>query len=177
MLGTLDPTTGNDHGDRPDERRNDARAAGRPRVRPGREKLDGLGADDNFYSVNTTTGALTLIGHTGITFGGGWSIGNTSDGTIYADGAGVVYTINPTTGGPTTVGDLPFTTSADINGDDSGKLYIINNSNHGLYSVSRTTGVGTLIGVLPTPTAASSEWRSPTGPCTRCRKVAQGSTP
>ena len=144
VLGTLDPTTGTITAIGP------TNVGSTPVLLGGLAfgldgKLYGLGGDNNFYSVNTTTGALTLIGFTGI-LAGGWSMGNTSDGTVYADANGVVYTINPTTGAPTTVGHLPFNTGADINGDDRGNLYIINNSDHGLYSASRATGVGTLIG-------------------------------
>ncbi len=108
--------------------------------------LYGLGDNGDLYVVNTATAALTLIGATGLNLSVGYSMGTTSDHTLYADGNGVVYTINPTTAAPTLVGNLGFTTTAEINGDASGHLYIINNSNESLYSVSRTTGAGSLIG-------------------------------
>lgn len=111
-------------------------------------KLYGLGLDENLYLVNTATAALTLIGPcpVDLTPGGGGSLGNASDGTLYAVGTGVVSTVNPNTGALTTLGNLGFTTGADINGDANGNLYIIRNTTESLYSVSPTTGAGTLIG-------------------------------
>jgi hypothetical protein len=107
--------------------------------------LYGLGFNGDLYTVNATTAALTLVGPTGVVQGD-FSLGITSDGTLYNDSAGVVYTVNPSTGAATKLGPLGFETGAQINGDASGNLYIVNNSNDSLYSVSRTTGAATLIG-------------------------------
>jgi len=108
--------------------------------------LYGLGLDNNLYTVNTATAALTLIGPAPVSFANGGSMGNTSNGAIYAVGDGVVYTYNPNTGAFTNIGNLGFNTGADINGDGSGNLYIIQNANESLYRVNPLTGQGTLIG-------------------------------
>jgi hypothetical protein len=107
--------------------------------------LYGLGFNGDIYTVNTATAALTLVGATGVVQGS-FSLGSTSDNTLYNDSAGVVYTVNPNTGLATQLGSLGFVTGAQIDGDASGNLYIIDNSNHSLYSVSRSTGATTLIG-------------------------------
>jgi hypothetical protein len=109
-------------------------------------QLYGLGTDQNFYEVNANTGALTFIASTSIGISEGFSMGNSSNGTLYAEGNGVVYTVNPSTGSLTTLGNLGFDTGADINGDANGNLYIIQNNNESLYSVSLTTGAATRIG-------------------------------
>jgi hypothetical protein len=115
--------------------------------------LYGLGfspPDAGLDSVNTTTGSLTPIGDTGLSWYQYPMMGSASDGTLYAaDEYGYIYTINANTGAATTVGNLGFGgRNSQIVGDNSGDLYIINNTNDGLYSVNRATGVGTLIGTL-----------------------------
>jgi hypothetical protein len=107
--------------------------------------LYGLGYNGDLYTVNATTAALTLVGPSGVVQFD-FSLGVTSDGTLYNDSMGVVYTVNPHTGAAAKLGSLGFETGAQIAGDASGNLYIINNSNLSLYRVSRTTGAGTLIG-------------------------------
>jgi hypothetical protein len=114
-------------------------------------ELYGLGVDDNLYVVNAVTAALTLIGPTSVNLSHGWSMGNASDGTLFAEGNpsvgnGLLYAINPNSGASTIIGGLGFSTSAQLNGDASGNLYIVDNANLSLYRISRTTGAGTLVG-------------------------------
>jgi len=60
----------------------------------------------NFYRINLTTGAVTVIGSTGIQAG---SLRFGSSGTLFAGGtgpeAGNLYSINPSNGAATLVGN------------------------------------------------------------------------
>jgi hypothetical protein len=118
------------------------------------------GGNPNFFRVNLTTGAATVIGPTGVgvTFGGG--LATDSLGTIYGSpqpGPGSLFTYNKTTGAATAVAPLtgaPF--SGDIDAmafDASGLLYGLEiNTNIAsrpvhLLIINQTTGVITDVGV------------------------------
>jgi hypothetical protein len=70
-----------------------------------------LSSGDDLYSLNTSTGAATLIGDTGLPIGGMVVV----DGTLYAGadngGAGQIYTINTSDGAATylsTISGTPY---------------------------------------------------------------------
>jgi subtilisin-like proprotein convertase family protein len=108
---------------------------------------------NNLVTLNTTTGAETVIGPmvppAGQTWGGlRW---DPSTSTLYAmsnvTGGGTLFTVNPATGATTTV--APFTGLTlliDIAISPAGQMYGIDISNDSLYSINKATGVATLIG-------------------------------
>ena len=106
--------------------------------------LYGLADDDNLYSINPSTAALTLIGNTGITHGG-YGLGETSNGTVYAILQNTnLYTLNTSTAAPTFMG---FSTNSDPSGDATGGLYDAQGADgNGIYSINPATGAGTLLG-------------------------------
>jgi hypothetical protein len=110
--------------------------------------LYGLDVGMNLYSVSTSTGVATLLGPTGLTYGGnGYAMGATSDGTLFLQNSGNLYVFNPTTDHASLLGPLGFSTSADVNGDASNNLYTIkSDGSASLYSANKTTGQTTLIG-------------------------------
>ena len=116
---------------------------------------------DDPIEINTTTGAATVIGDSGVSSSGS-GIATAPDGTVYfVPGRvnGSLYTINPTTGigfeGPTLSGGTydNLNSIAYLNGvlygidtQDMGSI----NSLQVLVSIDVTTGVMTPIGDLPT---------------------------
>lgn len=68
----------------------------------------GQNPQDNLYTVNQTTGALTLIGATGVV--GTGSVGGLDflGSTLYAAIAGSLYTVDTTTGAATQIGNIGF---------------------------------------------------------------------
>ena len=79
-----------------------------------------------FYSVNTTTGAATLVGTgTGINSGGG--LGFNSSGTLYVANGNNLSTVNTATGAQTFVTSLTFVIGDSLTGmkfhPTSGTLY------------------------------------------------------
>jgi hypothetical protein len=67
--------------------------------------LYAVGVDANLYSINATTGAATLIGPTGLSFGTWRSLSTNSSTLYFADGTNL-YTLNTTTGAATLVGGM-----------------------------------------------------------------------
>jgi hypothetical protein len=67
--------------------------------------LYAVGVDANLYSVNSITGATTLIGPTGLGFGAWRSLSTNSSTLYFANGANL-YTLNTTTGAPTLIGNM-----------------------------------------------------------------------
>ncbi len=78
--------------------------------------LYGLGKNDgDLYTINTTTGAMSLLGNVGVSIGsptGGLAFA--PNGTLYATLDDALYTINTTTGQATAVGGM-----ATYNGYDT----------------------------------------------------------
>ena len=122
--------------------------------------LYGVSSDAaTLYTVNTTTGALTPVGSTGIappspTLGnlaGGLAFSPT--GTLYlTDQRSNLYTLSTTTGAASLVGPVGNASSATIGFGNGGNLYQINNdpaqvtSDTLLDQVDTTTGHGSTIG-------------------------------
>jgi hypothetical protein len=67
--------------------------------------LYAIGTDAALYSINSTTGAETFIGPTGLTFGS-WRALSTNSNTLYFANGPNLYTINRNTGAPTLVGSM-----------------------------------------------------------------------
>ena len=142
QFGTLDPTTGAYH-----QIGTTSVLLGGLGYGPGGQ-LYGIDVAGDLYAVNTANANLTLIGATGLgTASKGWSMGSTSDGTLYANWDGSSYVVNPTTAAASLLGSLGYITGDGMNGDASGHLYIgLNNGTVGLASFNRTTGLASLVG-------------------------------
>ena len=67
--------------------------------------LYAVGTDANLYSINANTGAPTLIGPTGLSFGSWRSLSTNSSTLYFADGADL-YTLSTSTGAATLVGNM-----------------------------------------------------------------------
>jgi hypothetical protein len=67
--------------------------------------LYGLGKDDgNLYTINTTTGAMSLVGNVGVSvFGDTGGLSFSSNGTLYATINDALYTISTVNGSATAV--------------------------------------------------------------------------
>jgi hypothetical protein len=105
-------------------------------------------ANGTLYSVNTSNGALTAIGNSGVDYLGGF--GSTLTGLYgvgYASGGSTldVFSINPSTGSATDLGSTGLTLGSwrDIS-TNSNTLYFGNGAN--LYSLDLTNGAASLIG-------------------------------
>lgn len=105
-------------------------------------------ASPSLYTVNTTTGALTLVG----TSGGSVSyhdFGSTPTG-LYGDDFGSptnLYSVNPSTGSATDVGSTGLSsteTSFRALSTSSSTLYLT--KDYGLYSLNPANGASTFIG-------------------------------
>jgi hypothetical protein len=102
---------------------------------------------DNLITINTTTGAGTVVGP----FGSGCRVADltfTSDGTLYGwcePGTDDLVTINLATGAATVVGDSGLSTfGSGIAANSSNVLYFSGEGDTGnLYTISRTTGLPT----------------------------------
>lgn len=100
-----------------------------------------LGSNDGFYSINTSTGAASLIN-------GGQSDAHALsffDGVMYGilDGGNNLYSINLTTGAETFIGGLGISTDEDgFIIDSSGNGYLLqDNVGGGIYTVDLVTGL------------------------------------
>jgi len=111
-------------------------------------------ATNNLATVDTTSGAMTVIGPTTPSGSDSWS-GLTAalDGTMYASGttcsASNLYTVDPGTGTTTLVG--PITNGAcviDIAINAAGDLYGVDLISASLLKIDTSTGAGTVIGSL-----------------------------
>ena len=110
-------------------------------------------------TLNTTTGAATVIGSMVPNAGESWTglKGSSADGNVYASAtncsSSTFYTIDPTTGHATAVG--PITNGAcviDIAINDAGDIYGIDIVTSNLLKINPATGAGTVVGPLGVPT-------------------------
>jgi hypothetical protein len=95
-----------------------------------------------FFTINTTTGAATLVGNIGSNSAGDLAFHN---GILYlSSGTGNLVSINVGTGAGTIIGSLGPAGGAFglANGDDN-VLYAVNGTN--IFSVNTATGLGTLV--------------------------------
>src|SRR5262249_5166366 len=115
-------------------------------VRPSDGTIFAVGLDSNLYTINAVTGAVTLIGATGIGQTTALAIQPGTETLFAADGiTGKFYSVNATTGAGTLIG-----TGSAIKGfafSAGGSLYgFADDNSGGLSSVNPATGASTLIG-------------------------------
>ncbi|MGE5235858.1 MAG: choice-of-anchor J domain-containing protein, partial [Acidobacteriota bacterium] len=107
---------------------------------------------NTLQTVDTTTGAATVIGPASPGGGESWTgMTSTVDGTLYASGttcgSSTLYTVDPGTGTVTPVG--PITNAPcmiDISANAAGEIYGVDIVNDNLVKVDPATGAGTIIG-------------------------------
>ena len=102
--------------------------------------------NDNFGTIDLSTGAFTIIANQGVLLGGLADLGGTLYGTSTSVGTSTLYTIDTTTGALTAVGSTGI--AADIFGGTLNGLFALNTNagNQALYSIDPGTGAATLIG-------------------------------
>jgi uncharacterized repeat protein (TIGR03803 family) len=109
-------------------------------------QLYATGTDTNLYSVNTSTGASTLIGPTGLGTGG-YQTMSTGGTALYTtatpSGDSLLYSVNTTTGAATEIGDTGVINISGM-GFADGQLYAGDESGN-LYTINTNTGLATLI--------------------------------
>jgi hypothetical protein len=105
------------------------------------------GVANTLYSVNPLTGALSVVGSSGNSFGY-WATGSTTSGLFAIDASANMnlYSIDPKTGAATLIGPTGVSPSAFVEGLSTGShtLYLTRNSS--LYSIDTKTGAATLVG-------------------------------
>ena len=118
------------------------------------------GTVSNIYTVNTTTGALTLLGPTGTALMIDIAINNAGQMYGHDIGTDSLYTINTTTGAATLVGPTTiaanFAQSIDFDKTDGtlyGWLYVGSGVNH-FVTFNLATGAAT---ILNSPTNIEAE--------------------
>jgi hypothetical protein len=109
---------------------------------------------DDFFTIDTTTGAPTLIGSATNNLGEGYSglAWDPVSGQLYAasgtcGSASHLWTIDPATGAPTAVGEI--TGVACVVGiaiNSAGEMYAIDIVSDSLFAVDKSSGAGSLIG-------------------------------
>lgn len=127
----------------------------------------------NVYRIDTTTGAWTLIGNSGILSLN--SLALTPDGTYYATGgitgSQQLVTIDPNTGAATVI--APITTAvgltfiaglaAGTDGTLYGAMVPSGATNSSLYTINRTTGVATVVGSTNAVSIQALDWNDANG--------------
>ncbi len=129
----------------------------------------GLDTSSNLYSINTATGAGTLISATSINISNGYNFSNGSS-TLYLAEGSELYSVNTTTGAFTDIGPTGVTGTQSDSGFDglvyqNGVLYgdfsNFDGSADTLYSISTSTGAATFIATV-TGATGYSEGLAPT---------------
>jgi hypothetical protein len=112
--------------------------------------LYGVDATSDLYTINTSTGASTLVGALGHTVN---ALTFSPTGVLYAAGGDTLYTVNTSTGHTTTIGTGTGAGTYASSGDlefYNGALYLTSTSNGAgddrLFKLNTSTGQGTLIG-------------------------------
>ena len=111
---------------------------------------------DNFYSIDTTTGAATLIGSATNNLGEGYTglSWDPTSGNLYAasatcGSASHLWTIDPNTGASTAVAEIQGVACAiAIAIDSAGDMYAIDIVNDTLYAVNKADGSASAIGSI-----------------------------
>lgn len=121
---------------------------------------DSLTGDNSLYTVNKTTGAWTLVGPSGSTFGEAFDIDPTT-GKAYASGrffgAPALHEIDLLTGISTPILSAPYFSGATFAPD--GTFYTTNSpgdSGGPLRVVDVSTGMGSIVGILNIPDTITS---------------------
>jgi hypothetical protein len=108
---------------------------------------------NQLHTVNTTTGAVTVIGPAAPNPGQNWTgLTGAPDGTLYASAADCattssLYTVNPNTGVVTQVGPVTNATCLiDIAVNAEGEMYGVDIAFDNLVHIDKATGAGTVVG-------------------------------
>ena len=103
-------------------------------------------SSSNIWTIDETTGAMTLVGASGIGLNGLAYDDNT--GILYGCSLTSLYTVDQTTGAATLVGAMgnPGAAMIGLGCDNDGNLYGEDLGDDSLYSIDPTTGAATLIG-------------------------------
>ena len=129
-------------------------------------KLYALSDENNITlnTINTVTGAATLIGSTnlhnylGVNDIVSYGLASTPDGSLFAyrgdtHSKTLLFQLDPATAAPTQIGGVGSLIQGGFQGDDSGNLYATGGnigppypSGKGIYRINPTTAAGTLIG-------------------------------
>jgi hypothetical protein len=117
--------------------------------------LYGVDIGGTLYSVNTSTGAASSIGATGINTSNGYAISSGSS-TLYASYGEELYSVNTSTGALTAIGStgVAVTGTAGFGGlvFQDGTLYGVfaefNDTANTLYSINTSTGSATYIATV-----------------------------
>ena len=105
--------------------------------------LYAVGTDVKLYSINSVTGAATLIGPTGLTFGSWRSLSTNSD-TLYFSNGPSLYVLNTSTVVPTLVGSMGGPQVGAML-EEGGKLYAGTDSpTLKVATLDTTTGLATI---------------------------------
>jgi hypothetical protein len=111
----------------------------------GIEYFDGT-TGGGFWTIDPSTGAMTLVGPTGAALSG--LSYDVTTGVLYAVSITDLYTINMATGAATLVGPMGLTVAINLACSPTGQLYTVDINNDNLYSINKTTGATTLIGPI-----------------------------
>jgi hypothetical protein len=123
----------------------------------------GLDTSSNLYSINTSTGAGTLISGTSINIANGYNFSNGSS-TLYLAQGSELYSVNTTTGAFTDIGPTGVTGTESYSGFDglvyqNGVLYgdfsNFDGSADTLYSINTSTGAASFIATVTGATGYS----------------------
>lgn len=118
--------------------------------------LYGMGNDNALYTINPTTGGMTLVGPTGAFFGQA-NLAARGDGALFATDpftsgpGGFVNRVNPTTGAATSIGQSGLTGGFAAPGGlafgPDGSLFLLYGLfTDNLYKVNQMTGVASAVG-------------------------------
>ena len=111
----------------------------------------GMLGNRNIWTINSTTGKMTLVGSYGANLSfNGLAYDNTS-GTLYGCNDTALYTVDMETGNSSLVGAFGLIGLHNMTGiafDDKGNLYGDEIQNDSLYKINTSTGIATLIGPL-----------------------------
>jgi hypothetical protein len=104
-------------------------------------------SNSNIYTIDETTGTLTLIGASGALLNG--IAYDDSTDTLYGASSTSLYTVNKATGVATLIGAMGNAgTIIDIASDGQGHLYGEDITDDNLYSINTATGSATIIGAI-----------------------------
>ncbi len=109
------------------------------------DTTNAFSGSDLLYTIDTTTGAATLVGALGATdlFGLGFG----GDGALFAsDTGGSVYGVNTTTGAASVIGASGFFNLYDVAARPEDHVLFASSSGSGLITIDKVSGAGALVG-------------------------------
>ena len=102
-----------------------------------------LGATQNLYSINPTSGAATLVGPTGLSYGTWRGLSNGSDQLLFSDGPNL-YSLNTSTGAASLIGALGGSAELGVLLSEGGLLYGGDDVNLTVDTINPSTGSATV---------------------------------